>query len=168
MQVFEKMAAFGMAAILCFLAPAGLVIQRQDAVQEVAVMNVAATSIEQWKQRGYITDFSYDHVLSELAALGSYWLEMDYRQRVVEPDARTGAWVEGYLFVPQTEVEEVLEREGIFQMNRGDTLKIRICSVDDSEGVSMLRMLFGKTPTMGIQYGGIVTGELDEDSTFRE
>ena len=150
MQAFGKMVSILMAVMICVIGPAKLTLQRQEAKIELAVMALGESYLEQWKQRGCITKSSYSKIKQELANLGGWQLELEYGRRVLEPALEDGKSVDGYLLVPQKELEERLDQEGFVPLKRGDTLEIVIRSMRKEEDV--------------IRYGGIVTGEFNENS----
>lgn len=166
MQVFDKMTAILLAVVLCFLGPAGLTIERQEAMAELAVMGATVSRMEQWKQRGYITSHSYDALLQELAALGEWQVELEYRQRVVEPDLTARETTSGYLSLPQKEIERILREDGWLRMHRGDTLEMVVYPATPSQRAGLLGQLLEKSQGNVIRYGGIVTGEWDENRPY--
>ena len=152
MQVFGKMVSILLAAVICFLGPAELLLQRQEAISEMAVMEMAVSYLEQWKQQGCITKESYENFLQELSDVGGWQLELEYERRVVEPNPGEEEIEVGYVAVPQRELMRVLEQEGILVLGRGDSLEILIKPI-------IQRNRKGQTSEKVIRYGGIVIGE---------
>ncbi len=166
MQVFNKLAGILLALTLLFLCPVYLMTQRQEAVMQLAVLEVMTTYTEQWKQSGYVTKNSYEEAVRKLAALGSFELELDYRRRVLEP-----VWKDGeieqvatvYLAVPWEELKETLYgAAGGVRMYQEDRLTLHVKEAGNSPGSRLRSFLFGSRPSHVIRYGGVVTGEMDE------
>lgn len=169
MQVFDRIMVWMLAAALMFLCPVLLMIERQEAVTELAVMEVVTSCTEQWKQSGRLTRSSYEAAVEKLAVLGSYRLEVDYRKRVAEPvwmdNEITGVNI-AYLYVPWEEIlQELYEGSGCCQMHREDMLTVLVSESTDTRSGRLWSRLSGKTPHREIRYGGMITGESWESSS---
>ena len=166
MQVFHKLTGILLALLLLFLCPVFLMTQRQEAVQQLAVMEIMTTYTERWKQSGVLTKSSYEEAVGKLAALGSFQMELDYRRRVLEPVFLNGeiervATV--YLAVPWEELKEQLYGgSGSIRMYQEDTLTVFVRDTGNSPGARLRSLLFGSRLSDVIRYGGVVTGEMDE------
>ena len=166
MQVFPKLSGILLALTLLFLCPVYLMTQRQEAVVQLAVLEVMTAYTEQWKQSGYLTKGSYEEAVDKLTALGSFQLELDYRRRVLEPVWRDGEIEQVttvYLAVPWKELkEELYGSSGRIRMYQEDRLTLLVRETGNSPGFRLRSLLFGSRLSRVIRYGGVVTGEMDE------
>ena len=169
MQIFDRIMVWLLAAVLMFVCPVLLMLERKETVAELAVMEVVTTCTEQWKQSGKLTRSSYEDAVEKLAALGSFRLEVDYRKRVAEPvwkDGQITGVSTAYLYVPWEEIlQEMYEGSGFCRMYREDLLTVRVLGDVDTGGGRLLSRLFGRTPHWEIRYGGMITGESWESSS---
>lgn len=165
MRTFERMAAMFACLFFLFLCPVMLTAGRQEASLELAVMEAVTTCTERWKQCGYVTRDSYEKAAEQLALLGGWRLTVEHERKVLEP-VWTGDEVTdvhtAYLTVPWKDIQKCLYgQEGVYRMNQDDRLVVEAAGSSLHPAARFRSILFGRTGTERIRYGGMVAGELE-------
>ncbi len=125
-----------LAALLMFVFPLMSVAERSDDMSQLAVATATSEFVDNCRAVGKITQESYDRLVSSISATGnSYDIEMEVKV-LDENVGKKSAWTSGtvigenvYYSVYTSQITDVLQRGGSYNMKEGDILS---CSIKNT------------------------------------
>lgn len=155
MNSFAKFIDILVAVIVCFLFPTTYFAQKQDTLTQMMVTDVTQDLMDTVQVQGELTQELYNKFLYQLSRIGAYEVRLKREYMAIEPEYEstegnpvfTGLISVYWADITHDEILQVLETEGVYQFERGDTLDITVTNRVKTLATLLLQIPYGLSMT---------------------